>query len=473
METNKIIQGDALTELRKMPDELVSCIMTSPPYWALRDYGSSVEGIWDGKEDCEHEWFEIIKDNPNASGGHGNKSRIQLGNIGSNFVDYSKRETKSNFCSKCGAWKGQLGLEPTFDLYIKHLCDIFDEAKRVLRKDGTCWVNLGDTYIGSPAGNKEIKFGGDGVYGRLMQRNSQGGTSNVTPKPRNEYPDPKNPASLRAREQVIRQNIPDKCLAMIPQRFAIEMVNRGWILRNVIIWHKPIWHKPNCMPCSVKDRFTVDFEYVFFFVKNKKYWFETQYEPIKSINDKRVDQGREEHIGKSKEGIYGCNATTINSFGRNKRAVWSICPQPFSESHFATYPEELCETPIKAGCPEFICNKCGKAREKIFDYDKQERKKEIFLNTKYENTQQEREVRQGFDSSRKYFQPIISSKGLTDCGCGEGFSSGVILDPFFGAGTTGLVALKLNRKFVGIELNPEYIEIAQERLKPYLEQQKL
>lgn len=192
--------------------------------------------------------------------------------------------------------------------------------------------------------------------------------------------------------------LPDKTLTMIPLRFALEMVNRGWILRNTIIWHKP-----NCMPSSVKDRFTVDFEYIFFFSKQKKYYFETQYEGFAdnrkgfSGTKKESYEGRV-HLRKDD----GLMKATTNT-GRNKRTVWRICPKPFSGAHFAVYPEELCETPIKAGCP----------------------------------------------------------------------IGGTVLDPFFGAGTTGLVALKQNKKFVGIELNPEYIKIAEKRLKPYLEQTNL
>ncbi len=379
METNQILQGDALTKLKELPDESINCVMTSPPYWALRDYGTDVETIWDGEEDCEHDWGEKID----------GKSLRGTDETPRKEVIENTKLSGSNFCKKCGAWKGQLGLEPTFDLYIKHLCDIFDEVKRVLRKDGTCCVNLGDTYSATRWTN-----------------NTDSG------QPMNKFKDGHrgiNPVKDTG-------NIQDKCLVGIPARFQIEMVNRGWILRNSIIWHKP-----NCMPSSVKDRFTVDFEYIFFFSKNKKYWFETQYEPH------QTQENRPDGIVREREFGYDTKYPEVRGFktkpnieqpqtpqkhgqdinygkqGRNKRTVWQVCPKPFKEAHFAVYPEELCETPIKAGCPE----------------------------------------------------------------------GGIILDPFFGAGTTGLVALKQNKKFIGIELNPEYIEIAKKRLKPYLEQTKL
>ena len=184
MEYNKIIQGDTLKVLKTLPDEIINCCVTSPPYWNLRDY--NVEG--------------------------------------------------------------QLGLEPTFQEYITKLCDIFDEVKRVLRKDGTCWVNLGDSYNGSKTGNT------NGTYKNRIDKSKSWANSDSFKK--------------------AEQDIPAKSLCLIPQRFAIEMVNRGWILRNTIIWHKP-----NCMPSSAKDRFTLDFEYLYFFSKSKKYYFEQQFEP--------------------------------------------------------------------------------------------------------------------------------------------------------------------------------------------------
>ena len=296
MKTNKIYQGDCLEVLKTLPSQSINMCMTSPPYWALRDYG----------------------------------------------VD------------------GQLGLESTFDKYISKLCDIFDEVKRVLRDDGTCWVNLGDTY--SRGTRKK-----DGTNQSLRNNKEVHVEPNMIP----DY------------------GISDKCLLQIPSRFAIEMVNRGWILRNTIIWHKR-----NCMPSSVSDRFTVDFEYIFFFSKKKKYYFKQQREPHKQISIERTKfkwNGHREKMS-SWEGMH--IKKMCHPEGRNKRTVWTINPKPFKEAHFAVYPEELCETPIKAGCPV----------------------------------------------------------------------GGIVLDPFFGAGTTGVVAKKQGKNYIGIELNPEYINIAKKRL---------
>ncbi len=485
METNKIYQGDALEVLKTFPDESINCVMTSPPYWALRDYGI----------------------------------------------------------------KEQLGLEKTFDEYINKLCDIFDEIKRVLRDDGTCWVNIGDCYAGE-----------------MGKKN--GWTDNKLGFEKEEAI--KNGVCLTNKNK-IKHQLPQKCLVQIPHRFAIEMTNRGWILRNTLIWYKP-----NCMPSSAKDRFTVDFEYLFFFVKNKKYFFETQYEPIAEISmkDKRKDKGRFEYNGKrrkfkeitlskvpyaiqprdkefveyrnlpnleefskylnehrkilglsiekveeimnsqaphhwfgaesypSKEDyeklkdilelgdIYDKQMTEIfekssektfalvpqsemmgiNSYGRNKRAVWRITTKPFKESHFAVFPEKLCETPLKAGCPEFVCNKCGNPKVLDVEYQREETrpgKESKYTDEVYVNSN----VPQGL--KKRVMAKQINKGYKPTCKCNAGFSGGIALDPFFGSGTLGLVALKQNKRFIGIELNPEYIKIAENRLKPYLEQRKL
>ncbi len=227
---------DCQEGLKQLESESINCCISSPPYYGLRDY--KIEpSIWDGDPDCEHD-FEL--EEKKCGGGH--SGGVETSGIFTKEQAIKRKEgtgsgniIKEGFCSKCGAWKGTLGLEPNFELYIKHLCDIYDQVKRVLKKTGTNWVNMGDTYAGSGVVNKPE-----------WKHKESVGTPNKH-----------------------RINYTSKCLLMIPQRFAIEMINRGWILRNVIIWHKP-----NAMPSSAKDRFTVDFEYVFFFVKSNKnqYW---------------------------------------------------------------------------------------------------------------------------------------------------------------------------------------------------------
>jgi len=138
----------------------------------------------------------------------------------------------------------------------------------------------------------------------------------------------------------------------------------------------------------------------------------------------------------------------------DKGTTWRITTKPFKEAHFATYPEALCETPIKAGCPEFVCKKCGKAREKIYE-------KVGEFQRRWSKNNSDGSPYQKQDSMQNEYKEV----GYTDCGCNAGWESGIVLDPFFGAGTTGLVAKNLHRNFIGIELSPEYCKIAEQRLK--------
>jgi len=255
---------------------------------------------------------------------------------------------------------------------------ITGELRRVLKKTGTMWWNHGDSYssarplgtndngsTGKLAGGKKIRFA-------LSEQNKNRGNSLVN-------------------------DIPEKSLLFQNYRLMIRMIDeQQWILRNTIIWHKP-----NCMPSSVKDRFTVDYEPVFFFTKNKKYWFEQQFENFES-NDydrARMANAREVHGGKLADNSGGAIKTQRafvagNKQGRTKRCVWKINTKPFPESHFAVFPEALIEIPIKAGCPE----------------------------------------------------------------------KGIVLDPFMGSGTTAVVAKQLNRQWIGIELNKNYVEMANQRI---------
>ena len=376
---NSIICGAMPEATKVFPNGYFNCCISSPPYWALRDYG----------------------------------------------VD------------------GQLGLEKTFEEYIDKLCTIYDEVKRVLRDDGTCWVNLGDTYSNTSCG------GGSPVGERKGRAN----------------------CAEAQNKRKFEMNLPQKSLCLIPQRFAIEMVNRGWILRNVIIWHKP-----NPMPSSAKDRFTVDFEYVYFFVKSKKYWFEPQYEPLKDPEDdlRRVLQRQQinnkKHDGSQKSissfESWSIKNPKLNTLGRNKRTVWTIPTQSFPEAHFATFPEKLVEPMIKAGCPEFVCTKCGKAREKIYkpteEYaeklEKSKAKGGIYTYVKNGD---------GFNYGGKQANASVNPerifKGYTDCGCNADFRPGIVIDIFAGSGTSLQVAARLRRDWIGIELKPEYIEMAEKR----------
>ena len=448
---NKIVCGDCLEVMKDWPDESINCCISSPPYWALRDYGTAT---WEGGDyNCDHLEQLTGMSDKNTLGPKKYLPPTNQQNI-SGKMQYKRR------CKKCGAKRidKQLGLEPTFEEYIDKLCGIYDEVWRVLCKDGTCWVNLGDTYCGSTSETVSNREDSPIAKGTVESQEKRAGRGE------------------RVRN-IIKSGIQAKSLCLIPQRFAIEMVNRGWILRNVLIWHKP-----NPMPSSAKDRFTVDFEYVFFFVKSKKYWFEPQYEPyLTSSNLERPRMGQGQNTkykqkrqearlqeklnpqiltggdGRPRAGLDSKTAAEkLSPLGRNKRCVWTIPTQAYPEAHFATFPETLVEPMIKAGCPEFVCKKCGKGREKIYEmpYDKNHPKynewlKKQSLNTKYKGRQPTAtgEGGMGYGSElSRYYMEIWGGKsspkkfkGYTDCGCNAGWRPGIVLDLFcwFGNGWQG------------------------------------
>jgi len=395
---NEIVQGNALEVLKTLPDECVDMAVTSPPYWRLRTYEIPPQTWNDG-------------------------------------------------------WKGELGLEPYFYQYVDHLCDIFDEVKRVLKETGTIWVNLGDSYADSHNGSND--------NGEKTGLRTRVGNQN------------KGPGARRV------DGLPAKCLCQIPNRFAIEMTNRGWILRNELIW----W-KPNGLPSPVKDRFLVDFEKIFFFAKSKKYFFERQFEPYGkdqrlagirrareygyngkgSYQDwyfnKRKKQGWRDNSDRLLKGFgQGMRGQhrpmLLHPLGRSKRSVWRIPTKPFGEAHFAVYPPELIKTPILAGCPELVCSKCGRPTERILGAGGDGSRA---LTTASRDQGNSHKVAADGEANHRANERWVS------CDCWAGYEPGIVLDPFMGSGTTALVALQLGRRFIGIELKPEYIEIAQRRL---------
>lgn len=349
--------GDALEQLATLPDESVHCVVTSPPYWGLRDYGMG----------------------------------------------------------------GQIGLEATPQAFVDKLVAVFREVRRVLRADGTCWVNMGDSY----AANRSYQVP-DNKVGDVGNRKG------MTASRRRDD-------AMIPRSDLRVEGLKPKDLVGMPWRLAFALQADGWWLRQDIIWHKP-----NPMPESVRDRCTKAHEYVFLLTKSERYWYDAEAISEQSsgnTNQRRptgwADEGKKsarqwateqrqgrKHLDayeagderhRTKAGLVdyatkvrklaepGSGIKNTGSFDqamsvmperRNKRSVWTITTKGFSEAHFATFPPELPETCIKAGCPE----------------------------------------------------------------------RGTVLDPFFGAGTTGLVADRLGRDCIGIELNPDYADMARRRI---------
>lgn len=319
-EFNRVINSDCIRGLKDLPNCSVNCCVTSPPYYGLRDYG----------------------------------------------VD------------------GQIGLEETPEAYVEKMVAVFREVRRVLKNDGTMWLNLGDSY----SSHKDCKSIGQTIAlgtSREHAHEMELGKSRV-----------------RDSKMLKSQGYKNKDLIGIPWMVAFALRADGWYLRQDIIWHKP-----NPMPESVTDRCTKAHEYIFLLSKSARYYYDADAikEPLADVNRTNFQSGSRPN-GKNKDrndNDLSERSKDVVYEDRNKRSVWTVTTKPFSEAHFATFPEDLIVPCIKAGCPE----------------------------------------------------------------------GGVVLDPFMGAGTTALVALKLNREYIGFELNPEYVKIAEKRLLPHKMQQKL
>jgi len=321
MELNRIYNENCLDTMARMPDSFLDCVVTSPPYYGLRSYGTEPQ-IWGGDKNCNHIWDEHYTP-PNGGKSHPERPSAVGANRSMNDMPIRGEGYTTHFCQLCNAWRGELGLEPTFQLYISHLIDIFREVKRVLKADGTCFVNLGDSYCSS--GGASRHFG----YQDPKYKNGRDG-NHIEPT-------------------AFPQSVRPKSLMNIPHRFAIAMTDElQFIQRNNIIWHKPA-----CMPSSAKDRFTVDFENILFFTKEPKYWFEQQLEEIKQVSLDRVKSGwKSNHASIGHIDVEQMGSRFANPNGRNMRTTWTVNFEPSGEEHYASYPTRLIEIPIKAGCPE-------------------------------------------------------------------------------------------------------------------------
>lgn len=347
-----MLEGDALQALRTLPDESVQCCITSPPYWGLRDYGHA----------------------------------------------------------------GQYGLEPTINEYVERMVEAFREVRRVLRSDGTLWLNLGDSYTGSRCGGDT---GESSLQGSTASQDESKNAKRMTTasRRRDDAPIP--------RSDVRVFGLRPKNLVGMPWRVALALQDDGWILRQDIIWHKP-----NPMPESVTDRCTKSHEYLFLLSKNGLYYFDADAIKEQAVSGHApgntrhkgataYEQGDEKH--RTKQGLVGYAARVRDGRKelrvdiesrhrsaipggqilqaepdgrRNRRSVWTVPTQPYKGAHFATFPPALIEPCVLAGAPQ----------------------------------------------------------------------GGVVLDPFAGSGTTGEVALRYGRRFIGIEINPEYRPLWEQRL---------
>ena len=391
---NAVIEGDCLEKLKQLPDGIVDCCVTSPPYYGLRDYGT---GTWVGGDpNCNHE------------------------------------EAKYSICPRRGAVREdmQIGLEDTPEEYVEKLVSVFREVRRVLKDDGTLWLNIGDSYSGS----------GRGPAGNLDKVN-----------------DPRNMTNSQSNKPIVPFGCKPKDLIGIPWMLAFALRADGWYLRQDIIWAKP-----NPMPESVKDRCVKSHEYIFLLSKQKKYYFDYEaiQEEAKWKDDKRATQGRIAYDGKRTEGTDKHAQQSFVAFSRKKKSDSNgirFGGQKYGDNadkHFQTYSG-------KEWTPQ--------TKYKNLEYNGQqnhtmhERRAEGLPDEEYV-------VRNKRDVWSVSVQPIreahfatFPEKLIEPCILAGSRVGGVVLDPFFGSGTTGRVAVKLNRSYIGIELNPKYIEIEKRR----------
>ena len=381
----KYLERSCIDKIKELEDNSIDCVVSSPPYFGLRDYGV----------------------------------------------------------------EGQFGLEKTYQDYIANTVKVFETFKPKLKDTATIWWNIGDSYASfRPMGtsdNGQYKSGLTGNrYATHLKLNDIGRSGKTSKVPGNHY---------RGRGK-ISGCLKPKDLLMIPNRVAIALQEAGWYIRSEIVWHKP-----NPMPESVRDRPTSCHEKIWLITKNKKYYYDAASikEPAKDWGSRDRKKGSafvDGTPGRSKQsGGKDCN---FAEKGRNKRNVWTITTKPFRGAHFATFPKDLIEPCIKAGCPEQVCVECKTPyiaiKEKVGEFQRR------WSKNNQENSPYEK---QGS------MQNIYKDKGYKkDCNCKtDKFESGVVLDPFAGAGTTGLVAKENNRNAVLIELNGEYMAMAKKRIE--------
>lgn len=324
---NTIHVGDCRELLGKLPDDSVNCVVTSPPYWGLRDYGTAT---WEGGDAaCEHRGR--VKPRQDTTGGTGGRFSETRGEQPAKaFQAVPVKGT-----CRCGAVRvdQQIGLEETPQQYVETMVMVFREVRRVLRADGTLWLNLGDCYA-------------QGGRGGIGDASTLDGTR-------------RNQNESRSAQQAMGglRSPPDgfkaKDLIGIPWRVAFALQAAGWWLRADIVWAKP-----NPMPESVKDRPTKAHEYLFLLTKAERYYYDADAirEPHTEDSLARVGRGRsDDHKwadgGPGNQTLAADISKACHPNGRNRRSVWTIPTQPFPESHFATFPEDLVTPCILAGCP--------------------------------------------------------------------------------------------------------------------------
>jgi DNA modification methylase len=405
--------GDCREVLKTLPDKHFQTCITSPPYYGLRDYGTA---SWvGGSENCSH-----IGDTLGN-----NRNFIDEGGRGSNKASLSTGD-----CIKCGAKRvdSQIGLEETPEQFVESLVNVFREIKRVLKDDGTLWLNLGDSYSSggrTTTTNQSVR--GDKDYG-------------VTRPPPVE-------------------GIKPKDLFGIPWRVAFALQADGWYLRQDIIWNKP-----NPMPESVQDRCTKAHEYIFLLSKSPHYYFDNVAIKEETTTFDNSNRDRDTTKLNNTPGRTKMAGLKTNQYEtRNKRSVWTVNTKPYKEAHFAVFPTDLIEPCVLAGSSAKICSGCGKSyRREMVITDVPDR----IVRDHMVGVIPKRDKPSRMNSKDMLSLTKEDNGFVKQCKCDtDKTEQDRIIDPFGGSGTTALVADRHNRDATVIELNEEYIDIAKKRLE--------
>lgn len=450
-----------LDGLRSLPDGSVHCVVTSPPYWGLRSYGTEPQ-VWGGDPAHEH---HFCQETPHKrTTGVATESVKQNSNAGAVAVE---RGPAGLLCS-CGAWRGELGAEPTIELYVAHMVEVFRELKRVLHPTGTCWLNIGDSYAGSGKG----PTGHNGI-GDQETRQGFNGSRQLRPD-----------RGLTAGKATVNMSLGGKPspgtkakgLRLIPERLAIALQDDGWWVRSRIAWCKT-----SAMPESVQDRPTSAWEHVWLLTRSARYFYDAEAVRQAAIHEGRVvkaygPDARAHQVGdvvndrRTATG-FANHDTVVN--GANLRNFWVLGPEPFAGAHFATFPPELARRCILAGSSERgVCPKCGGPWRRLFVKVVEEKR------THYPTGWMQGEGRHDVDvyrgnyldqDGREEYHDIKLRRPngwIRGCKCKENLEPipSLVLDPFAGSGTAILVASRNGRRGLGLELNPEYIEMARRRI---------
>lgn len=449
--TVRILTGDCRHVLPKLPAASVHCIVTSPPYWGARNYGVPPD-VWGGTDGCDHEWamqtYYLQRHSDDGNGGNlrGSRHNQQQSRMGA---------ATAEFCRHCGAWRGVLGMEPLHDCgswawggepcnvcYVCHMRRIGAELWRVLRDDGTLWMNLADTHYGGKGKSSQAWSTAHLDRDTLQRAQHQiKGAGETRP------------------QDAPNGTLKKKDLAGIPWRAALALQADGWYLRM-----DNIWAKDNPMPESVKDRCTRSHEYVFLLSKEPDYFCDMLAiaEPSVHPNDNRKARAKTTHKRMPTEMVAGIRPGSAMYPTRNRRSVWRIAVGGYKGNHYATFPPTLPELCIKAGTSERgCCPKCAAPWKRVVKRSTMQVRPGPSRAARSQNGQLRTQI-----NGTMTEPPLAETIGWQpSCKCDAGSPIPcTVLDPFGGAGTTGLVADRLGRDAILIELNEEYAADARRRI---------